>query len=85
MKKALASLILKILGWKIVGNIPENTPKCVVMMAPHTSNIDFFFGWLGYLSLGYSSSFLIKKETLHWETATSEHPGGMVKSPNFRI
>lgn len=62
MKKALASLVLKILGWKIVGNIPENTPKCVVMMAPHTSNLDFFFGWLGYLSLGHSSSFLIKKE-----------------------
>jgi len=65
MKKALASLILKILGWKIVGDIPENTPKCVVMMAPHTSNLDFFFGWLGFLSLGYSSSFLIKKEAFN--------------------
>ncbi len=65
IKKKLALLVLRILGWKITGDIPENTPKCVVMMAPHTSNIDFLYGWLGYCSLGYSSYFLIKKEAFN--------------------
>ena len=62
MKKNIARLLLRIAGWKIVGHLPEDASKCVVIMAPHTSNIDFFYGWLGYSSLGLNSSFLIKKE-----------------------
>jgi len=54
--------MLPVLGWKIVGNLPEGTTKCVVIMAPHTSNIDFFYGWLGFSFLGLNSHFLIKKE-----------------------
>ncbi len=62
----MASLVLRILGWKIVGNLPAGAKKCVVVMAPHTSNIDFVFGWLGYSSLGINSHFLIKKEAFKW-------------------
>lgn len=62
----MASLVLRILGWKIVGDLPAGCTKCVVMMAPHTSNIDFVFGWLGYSSLGINSHFLIKKEAFNW-------------------
>lgn len=61
----MASLVLRILGWKIVGSLPAGCKKCVVMMAPHTSNIDFVFGWLGYTSLGIHSHFLIKKEAFN--------------------
>jgi len=68
IKKYIASFLLKVLGWRIVGNIPEGAGKCVVMMAPHTANIDFFYGWLGYASLGYKSYFLIKKEAFNWFT-----------------
>lgn len=62
IKKFMASLTLRILGWKIIGNLPPGSKKCVVVMAPHTSNVDFVFGWLGYSSLGINSHFLIKKE-----------------------
>lgn len=62
IKKILARLLLRIAGWKIVGHFSEDISKCVVIMAPHTSNIDFFYGWLGYSSLGMHSHFLIKKE-----------------------
>ena len=58
----MSSLALRILGWKIVGDLPDDCKKCVVVMAPHTSNVDFVFGWLGYSSLGINSHFLIKKE-----------------------
>ena len=62
----MASIVLRILGWKIVGDLPTGEKKCVVIMAPHTSNVDFVFGWLGYSSLGINSHFLIKKEAFKW-------------------
>lgn len=65
----MASLVLRILGWKIVGDLPPGEKKCVVIMAPHTSNIDFVFGWLGYSSLGINSHFLIKQEAFNWFSA----------------
>ncbi len=62
--KPFAKAILAIAGWKIVGPVPG--PKSVVLMAPHTSNLDFLLGWLGYTSLGVHSNFLIKKEVFKW-------------------
>lgn len=43
-------------------NIPPGTNKFVTLMAPHTSNWDFFLGWFGYMSIGIDSKYLIKKE-----------------------
>lgn len=65
IKRVFASAVLKMLGWRITGEIPPDIKKCVVMMAPHTSNIDFFYGWLGYRSKGYFSYFIIKKEAFN--------------------
>ena len=31
---------LKLTGWKVEGSLPANTPKCVLIAAPHTSNWD---------------------------------------------
>lgn len=62
--KYIARLVLKIAGWKIVGPLPA--PKAVVVMAPHTANLDFLIGWLGFTSLGIKSNFLIKKEIFKW-------------------
>jgi len=62
MKRAFVKFILKLMGWKVVINIPPDIKKCVVMMAPHTSNWDFLYGWLGYMSIGVNSKYLIKKE-----------------------
>lgn len=62
MKKAICKLILKLAGWKVENNMDPNITKYIVAMAPHTSNWDFFIGWVGYASLGISSRYLIKKE-----------------------
>lgn len=47
-------------GWRITGdtNLPS---KCVICVAPHTSNWDFILGKLVYKSLGKQASFLMKK------------------------
>ena len=40
MKRAVALLVFKVLGWKPVGEYPK-APKSVLVIAPHTSNWDF--------------------------------------------
>jgi 1-acyl-sn-glycerol-3-phosphate acyltransferase len=57
----ISKLILKLFGWKVV-NVPPDIPKCVIALAPHTSNWDFIIGKLAYSSLGRNAKFLIKKE-----------------------
>ena len=42
--------------------VGEDVPKCVICVAPHTSNWDFIVGKLFYTALGRNASFLIKKE-----------------------
>lgn len=56
----ISSLILKWLGWKIEG-INDYPDKCILCVAPHTSNWDLILGKLVYSSLGRKASFLIKK------------------------
>lgn len=51
----------KILGWRISGHFPELS-KCVIAVAPHTSNWDFPIAKLGYASIGRTANFLIKAE-----------------------
>ena len=54
-------ILNKILGWKVINTQP-NIPKCIIVVAPHTSNWDFIIGKLAYSSLGRTANFLIKKE-----------------------
>lgn len=60
MKKALSRFILKLFGWKVVVDVPD-LKKCVICVAPHTSNWDFIIGKLAYLSIGRYARFMIKK------------------------
>ena len=62
MFKFISAIVLKIIGWKIVGEIPDNVKKAVVISAPHTSNLDFVVGRLGLWYRKYPVYFLIKKE-----------------------
>lgn len=46
MLQALAKFIYyKLLGWKTVGTFPD-IDKCVIIVVPHTSWVDFFLGLL---------------------------------------
>lgn len=61
MKQRIASSIFRLMGWKAVFDVP-NFPKCVICVAPHTSNWDFIIGKLAYLSVGRKAGFLMKKD-----------------------
>jgi len=58
--KKLCSYILKVLGWKIVGKT-DYPDKCVLCVAPHTSNWDLLLGQVAYKAMGRHASFLMKK------------------------
>lgn len=48
-------------------NVTESLPdKCVIALAPHTSNWDFIIGRLYTMAIGQSNLFLMKKEWFFW-------------------
>lgn len=62
MWKFLGKLALSVMGWKVVGSIPEGVSKCVIPVAPHTCVEDFILGRLAYCSIDKPVKFLIKKD-----------------------
>ncbi len=52
--------ILKLSGWTVEITAPRRD-KCVICVAPHTSNYDFILGLAAYKSLGREANFLMKK------------------------
>jgi 1-acyl-sn-glycerol-3-phosphate acyltransferase len=63
----LGRLALRLGGWRVEGEFPD-TPKAVIIVAPHTSNWDFVWGFSIKLALGLRASFL-GKHTLFWGPA----------------
>ena len=61
MKKRLGKWLLGLMGWR-VGPAGDEVAKCVICVAPHTSNMDFIIGELFYLAIGKQAAFLKKKE-----------------------
>ncbi|MCC7332111.1 MAG: lysophospholipid acyltransferase family protein [Flavobacteriales bacterium] len=57
----ISYLLLKILGWKIVGELPP-FKKFVIIGAPHTSNWDFIIGRAYFFIYNIPVQFFIKKE-----------------------
>lgn len=52
-------VILKMSGWTFDINVPVYD-KCVICVAPHTSNLDFLLGVTAYKSVGRKFNFLMK-------------------------
>ena len=69
----ISKLILKLTGWKIIGGIPKDLKKCVVIVAPHTSMLDFVWGRFAFWVIRVKVKFLIKKESF------DTFYGGLVK------
>lgn len=61
----LSKLILRIFGWKVEITTPDY-PKCLICVAPHTSNWDFILGELAYRSVGRKAGFLMKEQWFKW-------------------
>lgn len=58
--RKIYSLLFRASGWKSALQA-EIVPKCVICVAPHTSNWDFIIGLLFYKSIGGRPHILMKK------------------------
>lgn len=53
------------MGWTEHVTVPRHD-KCIICVAPHTSNWDFIMAELYYWSIGRRAGFLMKKEWFFW-------------------
>lgn len=61
----ISARILKLFGWSVSVTVPD-APKCIICVAPHTSNWDFVLGKLAYSSVGRNAGFLMKAQWFVW-------------------
>lgn len=52
-------------GWRFEGSFPD-LAKFVVIVAPHTSNLDFFVGVMAMFAAGFRGTFLGKHTLFRW-------------------
>lgn len=57
---SFSGFILKLFGWSVICTVPDY-PKCIICVAPHTSNWDFVLGKFAYWSIGRQAGFLMKE------------------------
>ena len=63
MKQPLYKFIFfRLLGWKLIGTLDESIKKCVVIVIPHTANVDFFIALLVRGIMNVEINFVGKKE-----------------------
>ena len=69
LTSAIGSAILKAIGWKIVGALPEEK-KLIIIGGPHTSNMDFILAMGSMLSLNLKFSYMMKREAFRFPVAS---------------
>lgn len=74
MMKFVGKVLLRLMGWKLVGEVPSDIKKYVLIAAPHTSNMDFFLAMPCLWIMNLPAKFLIKREH------TDAFYGGLIKA-----
>jgi 1-acyl-sn-glycerol-3-phosphate acyltransferase len=64
-RRWLGVFLMRLGGWRIAGNMPD-LPKFVMIVAPHTSNWDFYHGFTAYLALRLDNTWLAKHTVFFW-------------------
>ncbi len=66
MLKCFTVFLFTILGWKLEGQMPAHIKKCILVAAPHTSNLDFLLAMAGFYKMKLPVKYLIKQEWLNF-------------------
>lgn len=78
-----AAFLLRLAGWKVKVSVPDD-PKCLICVAPHTSNWDFIIGELAIRSVGRKPGFLMKESWFFWPLGGIFRAMGGVAVPRKR-
>jgi len=64
--RALSRWVLRAKGWQVLGALPAQTPKCVLIAAPHTSNWDLPYTLMVAFCLGLNIHWMGKASIFRW-------------------
>jgi 1-acyl-sn-glycerol-3-phosphate acyltransferase len=64
-QKICQFILFRLLGWRIIGDPPADL-KYIFVGVPHTSNWDFFYGWLAIQALGLNVKIFAKDVFFIW-------------------
>jgi 1-acyl-sn-glycerol-3-phosphate acyltransferase len=67
-RRWLAGALLRLFGWRRDLHWPA-VPHCVVIVYPHTSNWDFFVGYLAKMAEGVPAQWIGKDSIFRWPVA----------------
>ena len=81
--RKIASLLLRMAGWTVEVSVPDY-PKCIICVAPHTSNWDFILAALAYTSVGRKAGFLMKEAWFFWPLGCLFRAIGGIAVPKVR-
>ena len=59
--KKFSAMLLRMLGWTLDKEIPDQAARCVMIAAPHTSNWDFLYTLTAFRVMNIPIKFTIKK------------------------
>ena len=62
MFRLISHLLFRLTGWKVTGSVPTTLHQYVMIVAPHTSNWDFFVGMAARSILKVNTKYVAKKE-----------------------
>lgn len=71
-------LAMKLFGWKIDKDFPQNLKRCVLIAAPHTSNWDFLFAIATFRIMGIDIRFTIKDTWVKFPFSLITKPLGAI-------
>lgn len=66
MAKILSKFIFWITGWKVVGGVPKEVKKAVIIAAPHTSYWDFMYARAAFFIIEVPVKITVKKEVVNF-------------------
>jgi 1-acyl-sn-glycerol-3-phosphate acyltransferase len=64
--RAFSIGFLKLSGWKLDGALPADQPKCVLIVAPHTSNWDLPYTLMVAFALRLNIYWMGKQQIFRW-------------------
>lgn len=67
--RATARLILRVFGWRLVGQFPD-VPRVLIIAAPHSSAWDAVWGLLIKVAIGLDIEFMAKREAFFFPLGT---------------
>ncbi|MCB0791783.1 MAG: 1-acyl-sn-glycerol-3-phosphate acyltransferase [Flavobacteriales bacterium] len=67
MFRRFSIAMFRIMGWSVRSDMPPDLDKYIIVVAPHTSNLDFFIGLFARSIMRMNDvRYLAKKELFRW-------------------